>query len=73
MCELFPRKVSYTAVSDGYGFTLGLLGGTAPLVATSLIDVTGNQLSPAFYVMLAASIGLLTLLRTPETRDRVLD
>jgi len=73
MCELFPRAVRYTGVSVGYGITFGLLGGTAPLVATSLIDITGNRLSPAFFVMLAAGIGLVALWYTPETRGRPLD
>jgi len=35
--------------------------------------VTGNDLSPAFYVMLAALVGLVTLFRTPETKDRPLE
>ena len=73
LCELFPRAVRYTGVSVGYGITFGLLGGTAPLVATSLIDVTGNRLSPAFAMMLAAGIGLVALRYTPETRGRALD
>jgi MFS transporter, MHS family, proline/betaine transporter len=70
MCELFPRSVRYTGVSVGYGVTFGLLGGTAPLVATGLIDVTGDRLSPALYMMLAAGITLVALWRIPETRDR---
>ncbi len=73
MCALFPRAVRYTGVSVGYGLTFGVLGGTAPLVATSLIDVTGNHLSPAFYMMLAAAITLIALWRIPETKDRPLD
>lgn len=48
-------------------------GGIAPLVATGLIDVTGNHLSPAFIMMLAAAISLLALCYTPETGDRELD
>jgi MHS family proline/betaine transporter-like MFS transporter len=73
MCELFPRAVRYTGVSVGYGITYGLMGGIAPLVATSLIDLTGNRLSPAFYVMLAGAISLVALWWTPETRERALD
>jgi MHS family proline/betaine transporter-like MFS transporter len=73
MCELFPRAVRYTGVSVGYGITYGLMGGIAPLVATSLIDLTGNRLSPAFYVMLAGAISLVALWWTPETRERALE
>lgn len=57
----------------GYGVTYGLMGGIAPLVAASLIDITGNRLSPALCVMLAGAISLVALWRTSETRDRALD
>jgi MFS transporter, MHS family, proline/betaine transporter len=73
MCALFPRAVRYTGVSVGYGLTFGVLGGTAPLVATSLIDLTGDRSSPAFYMMLAAGISVVALWCTPEMRDRALD
>lgn len=73
MCALFPRDVRYTGVSFGYGLTFGVLGGTAPLVATSLIDITGNDLSPAFYLVVAASITLVAVWRIPETKGRGLD
>jgi len=73
ICELFPRDVRYTGVSVGYGITFGVLGGTAPLVATSLIDLTGNRLSPAFAMMVAGGVTLAALWLTPETKDRALD
>lgn len=69
MCALFPPAVRYTGVSLGYGLSFGILGGTTPLVATTLIDVTGYDLAPAFYVMLAALMGLVALLFTPESKS----
>jgi MFS transporter, MHS family, proline/betaine transporter len=68
MCALFPAAVRYTGVSLGYGLAFGILGGTTPLVATTLIDVTGYDLAPAFYVMLAALMGLAALLLTPKSK-----
>ncbi len=56
MCEIFPRQVRCSAVSTAYNITLGLAGGTAPAVATWLIDHTGNTLIPAFYIMLASAL-----------------
>ena len=44
ICELFPRSVRCSAVSTAYNITLGVVGGTAPIVATWLIDKT--TLSP---------------------------
>ena len=72
MCGLFPRGVRYTGVSLGYGLSFGILGGTTPLIATSLIDVTGNDLSPILYLMVAPIIGMAALLLTP-TRTINLD
>jgi MHS family proline/betaine transporter-like MFS transporter len=71
--ELFPRAIRYTGVSVGYGLALGILGGTTPLVVTSLIDLTGNDFTPAFYVMFAAAITAATVFFVPETRQRPLD
>ncbi|MCP4384061.1 MAG: MHS family MFS transporter, partial [Hyphomicrobiales bacterium] len=73
MVELFPRDVRYTGTSFAYGLTLGVLGGTTPLVATALIDVTGSAISPAFYLMFAAAVTVIAALLTPETRDRRFD
>ena len=37
---------------------LGIAGGTAPLIATWLILVTGNSLMPAFYLAIGALVAL---------------
>lgn len=71
MVEAFPARVRCSAVSVGYNICLGLVGGTSPLVATWLIDRTHDDLSPAFYVMAAAMVSLLMVLRLPrETSAR---
>ena len=56
LCEVFPRHVRCSAVSAAYNVSVGIAGGTAPAVATWLIDVTGNTAMPAFYIMAAAAI-----------------
>lgn len=61
LSELFPANIRYSAF--GFSFNAGnaLFGGTAPYVATFLIVSTGNQFSPAFYLMFAAVIALIAL------------
>ena len=49
-----------------------LFGGTAPYVATWLVARTGNQIAPAYYVIGAAVITLLTVLTMRETARRPL-
>jgi MFS transporter, MHS family, proline/betaine transporter len=56
LCEAFPRHVRCSAVSAAYNLSFGLAGGTAPAVATWLIDTTGNPVVPAFYIMVCAAI-----------------
>lgn len=73
MIELFPRRIRYTGVSVAYSLPVAVFGGTVPLVLTWLIATTGNDLSPAFYLMAFAGLGIVALVLTPETRDTDLD
>ena len=67
ICELFPRSVRCSAVSTAYNITLGAVGGTAPMVATWLIDdVTGYPLAPAIYIALGAAISAIATLLPAE-------
>jgi MHS family proline/betaine transporter-like MFS transporter len=56
LVELFPTRTRYTGMAIGYNVGLALLGGTAPVVATGLIGMTGDVLAPAYYLMLAALV-----------------
>ncbi|MBI0384473.1 MFS transporter, partial [Streptomyces albiflaviniger] len=60
--HLFERRVRYTGMAIGYNIGTVLAGGTAPYIATFLVDKTGNLLSPAFFVMLVCLIGIGSLL-----------
>jgi MHS family proline/betaine transporter-like MFS transporter len=66
--EIFPTRVRYTALSIGYNIAVAIFGGFAPFIATWLIDLTGgNKIAPTYYVLAAAVITFLILLRTRET------
>ena len=65
--ELFPTRVRYTALSIGYNVAVAIFGGFAPSIATLLIKLTGNPLSPAFYVIAASVITLALLTQIRET------
>src|SRR5262249_3453510 len=67
MVEAFPAKVRCSAIAVGYNLSLGLIGGTSPMVATFLIQRTHNDLSPAYYLMAAAAAPLVTVLTLRET------
>lgn len=65
--EAFPANVRCTGVGLAHNLTMALLGGTAPLVATYLIDKTGNEMIPPLYLMLAAAVSLIFTLTLKET------
>ncbi len=72
--EIFSTEVRYTGVSLGYQLGAALAGGTAPLVATVLLDLSGGHWWPvAAYIAGAGLVSLVCILLVRETRDRALD
>jgi len=59
--------VRSTGLSLGYSLGVTLFGGFAPFIATFLVKETGSSYAPAFYVIAAALVTGLILLRTRET------
>lgn len=60
MVESFHTELRFTGLSLGFNVGLAIFGGTCPLIATWLIELTGNKEAPAFYMILAAISALLT-------------
>ncbi|MDQ1050777.1 MFS transporter [Streptomyces sp. V4I2] len=64
---LFPTAVRYAAMGIGFNFAVAAFGGTTPLVTEALVGLTGNDMMPAYYLMLAGVIGLVTVRFLPES------
>ncbi|BEN53559.1 MFS transporter [Serratia marcescens] len=64
-----PRRVRATGTSMIYAFGVTLFGGSAQLIVTWLLDVSGNPLAPAWYVtgMLTVSLIATLLFRERHT------
>ena len=62
LTDMVPPHVRYTGVAVVMNVSVALFGGTAPLIATWLIEVTGRQTAPAGYVIAAAVISFLVIL-----------
>src|SRR5262249_6019202 len=62
LVEAAPSQVRCTAVSLGYNICLGVIGGLTPLVATWLVERTGDEIAPAVLIMAAGAVtaGALT-------------
>lgn len=69
---LFPTSVRYGSLSVGYNLSASLFGGTAPLVITALISLTGTDMMPAYYAMAAALVGMVAVACMKETAQRPL-
>jgi MHS family proline/betaine transporter-like MFS transporter len=62
MADFFPTRIRYTASAVAYNVAYAALGGTAPYVATYLVDRTGNGAAPGYYVLVIAVVGVLVAL-----------
>ena len=71
--ELFPSHVRALGLSIAYAFGVAFFGGTAQIVITWLLKVTGNPAAPALYVVPTSVITVIAILLMRETgKDRVL-
>jgi MFS transporter, MHS family, proline/betaine transporter len=65
MAEIFPTRTRVTGMALSYNISVPIFGGFAPFISTWLIELTGNNLAPSFYLTLTAlvSLGALVLVR----------
>ncbi|MBC1520055.1 MFS transporter [Listeria aquatica] len=56
---LFFTDVRYRALSVSFNVSVSIFGGTTPMIASFLIDKTGNNLMPSFYLVLVGVIGMI--------------
>lgn len=62
LVELFPLTVRYSGLSISHSISMAVFGGSAPLIATSLIHLTGNNAAPALYLSAVTFISAIALL-----------
>ncbi|MDT5005918.1 MAG: transporter, family, proline/betaine transporter [Mycobacterium sp.] len=70
--ELFATRVRYSGFSIGYNVCVAVFGGTTPYMVAWLTGSTGHIQAPAFYVIVAAVVSLVTALTLRETGGRPL-
>ncbi len=67
MTELFPTRERCSGISISYNVAAAIFGGSAPLIATYLMQVTGTASAPAIYIVLSSIVALLAMFKIPET------
>ncbi len=70
MPALFPTSVRNGALAISYNVSISAFGGTTPLIAQALVSATGNLMVPAYMLIVAGLVGLVTLAFTPEVAGR---
>lgn len=69
MVEAYPTSVRFSAVTITTNISGPLFGGTAPMLVTFLIDKTGSNMVPAYYLTFGALVALLVL-RSIKNQDK---
>ena len=61
LAELFPTTVRATGISLTYSLGVAIFGGFAPAMITAVISWTGQPVAIAYYLMIAATLSLVTV------------
>jgi MFS transporter, MHS family, proline/betaine transporter len=61
LSELFPTRVRGIGVSLSFAVAVTIFGGFTPFISTWLISMSGNSLSPSFYIMFTAALSIIAL------------
>jgi hypothetical protein len=65
--EALPQNIRGGVFATIYAVAIASFGGTAQLVVTWLLQVSGNPLAPAWYLLLAAIVAAIAMSLMPET------
>lgn len=73
LVEMFPVSVRYSGLSLSHGLSMAIFGSSAPLIATALIEWTGNNAAPAIYLSGACVVSAICLLFLKDRYQADLD
>ncbi|HAT8371203.1 TPA: MFS transporter [Legionella pneumophila] len=72
MVTLFPHQYRYSGFGVAFNIGISLFGGTTPIVMMWLVNSTSNFISPAWYYMFGAIIGLASIMVCEQGRRRLI-
>lgn len=70
IAEAFPTKVRYSGLSLAYSVAVSIFGGSTPLILSSLVESTGNPMSPGYYLVGVAAVSVVAALSLAETAQK---
>jgi MFS family permease len=66
LAAAFPNEVRSSGIAISYAISVSVFGGTTQFIIAWLIGVTGDRLSPAYYLIAASLISLCAMFYLPE-------
>lgn len=72
LTETFPTSVRYSGFALSFNLANAIFGGSAAFIATWLIEVTGSNLAPAWYMVGVSCIALVAMICSHEHSDKEL-
>ncbi|HAT4455410.1 TPA: MFS transporter [Legionella pneumophila] len=72
MVSLFPHQYRYSGFGVAFNVGISLFGGTTPIVMMWLVNTTNNFISPAWYYMFGAIIGLGSIMICEQGRRKLI-
>ena len=72
LAEALPGRSRSGAVGAIYAVAIAVFGGTTQLVIAWLIQATGQEIAPAWYLAGATAVGLVAAAMMPETAPRLM-
>ncbi len=73
LTETFPTDVRYTGFALSFNLANAIFGGTAAMISTWLISVTGSTIAPAWYMVIISLIALIAMIMSKENSHKDLD
>jgi MFS transporter, MHS family, proline/betaine transporter len=61
MSDIFPTRMRTTGLAVSYSFCVAIFGGFAPFINAWLIEATGVNVAPSYYLIFAAVLSLAAL------------
>jgi MHS family proline/betaine transporter-like MFS transporter len=66
----FPTPCRYVSMGIAYNFSVAIFGGTTPVIVDALIQATGNDMMPAYYLMATSLVGAVAVYFLRESAGR---
>ncbi|WP_420336209.1 MFS transporter [Roseibium sp.] len=65
-----PAHLRCSVVALGYNICMAIFGGTTPMVATYLVNRTGDDYAPVYYVIVATLVAIPVIWRLPKLIEK---